>query len=174
MVSQWKLLFSMSMNSGKMSWDSATIYIMRKGAPILPDLRPPFTTVMNNYARELGILKEKDANFTGADIRNGMTAVVSIKHRRQDSRARPRQSWTTRMRPRPQERLQEKRSYCILTEIWRCLKVFWPVRKNPPRSGKQRKRPRPISLRSRNILLILTENWQTVRKEIHRSVRSLS
>ena len=28
----------------------------------------------------LGILKEKDANFTGADIRNGMTAVVSIKH----------------------------------------------------------------------------------------------
>ena len=35
---------------------------------------------MNTYARELGILKEKDANFTGADIRNGMTAVVSIKH----------------------------------------------------------------------------------------------
>ena len=39
-----------------------------------------FTTVMNNYARELGILKEKDSNFTGVDIRNGMTAVVSIKH----------------------------------------------------------------------------------------------
>ena len=35
---------------------------------------------MNQYARELGILKEKDANFTGADIRNGMTAIVSIKH----------------------------------------------------------------------------------------------
>lgn len=39
-----------------------------------------FTTVMNNYARELGILKEKDSNFTGVDIRNGMTAVISIKH----------------------------------------------------------------------------------------------
>ena len=26
------------------------------------------------------MLKEKDANFTGADIRNGMTAIVSIKH----------------------------------------------------------------------------------------------
>lgn len=25
-------------------------------------------------------MKEKDANFTGADIRNGMTAIVSIKH----------------------------------------------------------------------------------------------
>jgi DNA gyrase subunit B len=36
--------------------------------------------VINTYARELNILKEKDANFTGADVRNGMTAVVSIKH----------------------------------------------------------------------------------------------
>ena len=35
---------------------------------------------MNTYARELGVLKEKDDNFTGTDIRNGMTAVVSIKH----------------------------------------------------------------------------------------------
>ena len=35
---------------------------------------------MNQYARELGVLKEKDANFTGADIRNGMTAIISIKH----------------------------------------------------------------------------------------------
>ena len=39
-----------------------------------------FTNVINTYARELGILKEKDVNFTGADVRNGMTAVVSIKH----------------------------------------------------------------------------------------------
>ena len=39
-----------------------------------------FTSVINSYARELGILKEKDANFTGADVRNGMTAVISIKH----------------------------------------------------------------------------------------------
>ncbi|HCK47946.1 MAG TPA: hypothetical protein DHW13_06735, partial [Lachnospiraceae bacterium] len=39
-----------------------------------------FTNVINTYARELNILKEKDANFTGADVRNGMTAVVSIKH----------------------------------------------------------------------------------------------
>ena len=35
---------------------------------------------MNQYARELGILKEKDANFTGADIRNGMTAIIAVKH----------------------------------------------------------------------------------------------
>ena len=36
--------------------------------------------MINTYARELNILKEKDQNFTGADVRNGMTAVVSIKH----------------------------------------------------------------------------------------------
>ena len=35
---------------------------------------------MNSYAREIGVLKEKDNNFTGSDIRNGMTAVISIKH----------------------------------------------------------------------------------------------
>ena len=46
----------------------------------LTGFKTTFTTVMNQYARELGILKEKDANFTGADIRNGMTAIVSIKH----------------------------------------------------------------------------------------------
>jgi DNA gyrase subunit B len=39
-----------------------------------------FTTIINSYARELNILKEKDVNFTGADVRNGMTAVISIKH----------------------------------------------------------------------------------------------
>ena len=36
--------------------------------------------MINSYARQLNILKEKDTNFTGADIRNGMTAVISIKH----------------------------------------------------------------------------------------------
>ena len=50
------------------------------GGTHLTGFKTAFTTVMNNYARELGILKEKDSNFTGADIRNGMTAVVSIKH----------------------------------------------------------------------------------------------
>ena len=51
-----------------------------EGGTHLTGFKTTFTNVMNNYARELGILKEKDTNFTGADIRNGMTAVVSIKH----------------------------------------------------------------------------------------------
>ena len=51
-----------------------------EGGTHITGFKTTFTTVMNNYARELGILKEKDGNFTGTDIRNGMTAVVSIKH----------------------------------------------------------------------------------------------
>ena len=51
-----------------------------EGGTHLTGFKTMFTNIMNTYARELNILKDKDANFTGADIRNGMTAVVSIKH----------------------------------------------------------------------------------------------
>lgn len=56
-----------------------TIYNAEGGAH-LTGFKTIFTTVINSYARQLGILKDKDANFTGADVRNGMTAVISIKH----------------------------------------------------------------------------------------------
>jgi len=51
-----------------------------EGGTHLTGFKTVFTNVINTYARELNILKEKDVNFTGADVRNGMTAVVSIKH----------------------------------------------------------------------------------------------
>ena len=51
-----------------------------EGGTHLTGFKTTFTTVMNQYARELGILKDKDANFTGADTRNGMTAIVAVKH----------------------------------------------------------------------------------------------
>ncbi len=51
-----------------------------EGGTHITGFKTIFTTVINQYARELGILKEKDANFTGTDVRNGMTAVVSLKH----------------------------------------------------------------------------------------------
>lgn len=55
------------------------IYNAEGGAHIT-GFKTSFTQVINTYARELGILKDKDANFTGTDVRNGMTAVISIKH----------------------------------------------------------------------------------------------
>ena len=51
-----------------------------EGGTHLTGFKTQFTNVINTYASQLGILKEKDANFTGADVRNGMTAVISIKH----------------------------------------------------------------------------------------------
>lgn len=51
-----------------------------EGGTHLTGFKTQFTQVMNTYAREIGILKEKDGNFTGSDIRNGMTAVVTVKH----------------------------------------------------------------------------------------------
>ncbi|MCR5278291.1 MAG: DNA gyrase subunit B [Lachnospiraceae bacterium] len=51
-----------------------------EGGTHITGFKTNFTTIINNYARELGILKDKDMNFTGTDVRNGMTAVISIKH----------------------------------------------------------------------------------------------
>ncbi|MCQ2526526.1 MAG: DNA gyrase subunit B [Lachnospiraceae bacterium] len=51
-----------------------------EGGTHLTGFKSQFTSIINSYAHELGILKEKDANFTGSDVRNGMTAVISIKH----------------------------------------------------------------------------------------------
>ena len=51
-----------------------------EGGTHLTGFKTMFTTVINNYARQIGVLKDKDANFTGADVRNGMTAVISVKH----------------------------------------------------------------------------------------------
>jgi DNA gyrase subunit B len=41
--------------------------------------RAALTTVVNKYARDTKFLKEKDPNFTGEDIREGLTAIVSVK-----------------------------------------------------------------------------------------------
>lgn len=41
--------------------------------------RAALTTLVNKYAREKGILKERDENLTGDDIREGLTAVISVK-----------------------------------------------------------------------------------------------
>lgn len=51
-----------------------------EGGTHLNGFKSGFMRVINQYAKELGILKEKDPNYTGNDTRNGMTAVISIKH----------------------------------------------------------------------------------------------
>lgn len=50
------------------------------GGTLVTGFKSGLTRVMNQYARELGVLKDKDENFDGKDIRNGLVAIVSIKH----------------------------------------------------------------------------------------------
>jgi DNA gyrase subunit B len=50
------------------------------GGTLVTGFKSALTRIMNQYARELGILKEKDENFDGKDIRNGLMAIISIKH----------------------------------------------------------------------------------------------
>ncbi len=51
-----------------------------EGGTHIAGFKTAFTKLINQYARELGILKEKDANFTGADTRHGITAIISLRH----------------------------------------------------------------------------------------------
>ncbi|PLS19663.1 DNA topoisomerase IV subunit B [Bacillus sp. M6-12] len=51
-----------------------------EGGTHVSGFKTSFTRILNQYAREIGALKEKDENFEGKDVRNGITAVVLIKH----------------------------------------------------------------------------------------------
>ena len=50
------------------------------GGSHLTGLRSALTSVINRYARKANLLKEKDANFSGNDTLEGLTAIVSVKH----------------------------------------------------------------------------------------------
>ena len=51
----------------------------QEGGTHITGFKTKFTQLVNLYARQLGLLKEKDDNFTGSDTRNGMTCVVALK-----------------------------------------------------------------------------------------------
>lgn len=51
-----------------------------EGGTHITAFKTTLTTVLNAYAREIGVLKEKDSNFTGIDLRNGLISIISIKH----------------------------------------------------------------------------------------------
>lgn len=50
------------------------------GGTLVTGFKTALTRTLNQYARELNILKDKDDNFDGKDIRNGIVAIISIKH----------------------------------------------------------------------------------------------
>nr|WP_290667512.1 DNA topoisomerase (ATP-hydrolyzing) subunit B [Ardenticatena sp.] len=52
-----------------------------EGGTHLTGFRSALTRTINDYARKQGILKDKDANFSGEDVREGLTAIISVKLR---------------------------------------------------------------------------------------------
>jgi DNA gyrase subunit B len=53
----------------------------REGGSHLSGFRSALTRTLNRYAREKGLLKEKEDNLSGEDVREGLTAVISVKLR---------------------------------------------------------------------------------------------
>lgn len=52
----------------------------QEGGTHITGFKSAYTSIMNQYAKELGILKDKDPLFSGLEIRSGMTAVISVSH----------------------------------------------------------------------------------------------
>ena len=144
-----------------------------EGGAHLTGFKTQFTTVMNSYAREIGVLKEKDANFTGADIRNGMTAVVSIKH--PDPRFEG-QTKTKLDNPDAGKAVSEVLGEELTLYYDRNLEELKKVIACAEKSAKIRKaeeRARTNLISKSKFLLIRTENWQTVRVVFQKSAKFL-
>lgn len=50
------------------------------GGTHITGFKNKFTSLINSYAREIGVLKPKDDNYTGTDTRSGMVLIIAIKH----------------------------------------------------------------------------------------------
>jgi DNA gyrase subunit B len=70
---QWTMSYSESVHT------YANTINTHEGGTHEEGFRAALTTLVNRYAREKGLLKEKEENLTGDDVREGLTAVISIK-----------------------------------------------------------------------------------------------
>lgn len=50
------------------------------GGTHITGMRSAITSVINRHAKKIGVLKERDSNFSGNDTLEGLTAIVSVKH----------------------------------------------------------------------------------------------
>jgi len=66
------------------------------GGTHVTGFRAALTSSLNDWARKAGILKDADSNLSGDDVREGLTAVVSVKLVDPSSKGRPRRSSATR------------------------------------------------------------------------------
>ena len=157
-----------------MYWASVITFTMQRVGTHLTGFKTTFTTVMNTYAREIGVLKDKDPNFTGADIRNGMTAVVSIKHPEPRFEGQTKTKLDNQDASRATGKVVGEQMVLYFDRNLETLKTILSCAEKAAKIRKTEERAKTNLLTSRNIPLTLTESWQTVRKRIRPSVRSLS
>ena len=145
-----------------------------EGGTHLTGFKTTFTTIMNQYAREIGVLKDKDANFTGADVRNGMTAIVSIKH------PDPRFEGQTKTKLDNQDAAKATgkvtsdeiprffdRNLETLKKVLSCAEKAAKIRKTEEKAKTN-------LLTRQNILLTVTVSLPTVRAGMHQNGKSSS
>lgn len=66
-----------------------------EGGTHLQGFRNAITKTFNDYARSAKLLKDSEPNLSGEDIREGLTAIVSVKSRILSSKDRPSRNWVT-------------------------------------------------------------------------------
>ncbi|GMA35740.1 hypothetical protein GCM10025876_19440 [Demequina litorisediminis] len=86
MAMQWTTAYSESV------FTYANTIATTEGGTHEEGFRAALTSLVNRYAREKGLLKDKDDNLTGDDVREGLTCVISVAWASPSSRARPRPS----------------------------------------------------------------------------------
>ena len=67
----------------------------QEGGTHLTGFRSALTRVINDYARKQGYIKDEQPNLTGEDVREGLSAVISVKLTDPSLRVRPKPSWGT-------------------------------------------------------------------------------
>ena len=80
MVFLWKLPFNITKAIWSNLFSFANNIHTYEGGTHESGFKTALTRIINDYARKNGLFKEADANLSGEDVREGLTAIVSIKH----------------------------------------------------------------------------------------------
>ena len=140
----------------------------QEGGTHITGFKSVLTSTINQYARELGILKEKDNNFTGADVRNGLVAVVAVKHPDPRFEGQTKTKLDNPDAEKVTKTLQEQLTLFFdefrnFENVISCEKVC-KIRKAEERTNKS-------FLTKASSPLTATENYPTVKAESRRNVK---
>ena len=76
---QVEIALQYNMSYTDVVWSFANNVHTKEGGTHLSGFKTALTRVLNQYARKSGFIKEKEQNFSGEDVREGLTAVISVR-----------------------------------------------------------------------------------------------